>query len=551
MSATHDVVILGGGLAGLTLALHLRQAYPDLRVAVLERRAGEAPEAAFKVGESTVEIGAAYFGKTLGLKQHLDDEQIVKFGFRFFFSEGRTDLDRCDELGASRALPTGAWQIDRGRFENFLARRVRERGIELLGGASVKKIEFADDDAPHVVHFVRDGEAATLSARWVVDAAGRAGLIKRQLGLAQPNGHEANAVWFRVGTHLKPDDWTDDAQWRARCTPPERWRSTNHLCGDGYWVWLIPLASGSHSVGIVCDAVTHPLETMKTFESAMQWLHTHQPMLANKLEPLRDRLQDFLFFRHFSYGCKQVFSPQRWALTGEAGLFLDPFYSPGSDFIAISNTYITKLIGKDLAGDAWQPYAGVYEQLYFSFYESTLSMYQDQYHLFGDARVMPLKVLWDYTYYWGVLAALFFDERIADLTTMSRLKPELAEAKALNFAMQKMLGDWGRARRDAGDVESGIGSHRFLDQARVDWFSELNRALRDRHEDAGFRAVLRANVLRLRQLACELRELAREDRPTLSCAELDALIDAEMASTGEGLLQSHWRAMIEASPAAA
>ncbi len=52
-------------------------------------------------------------------------------------------------------------------------------------------------------------------------------------------------------------------------------------------------------------------------------------------------------------------------------MFLDPFYSPGSDFIAISNTYITELIAKDLAGEHFAPFARVYEQFYFSFYRST------------------------------------------------------------------------------------------------------------------------------------------------------------------------------------
>ena len=33
---------------------------------------------------------------------------------------------------------------------------------------------------------------------------------------------------------------------------------------------------------------------------------------------------------------------------GEAGAFLDPFYSPGSDFIAISNTLSTDLITRFL-----------------------------------------------------------------------------------------------------------------------------------------------------------------------------------------------------------
>ena len=536
---THDIAILGGGLAGLSLALQLRQAHPAMRIVVLERRVGEAPEAAFKVGESTVEIGAAYFANTLGLRTHLDQDQIVKFGFRFFFSDARSDIDGCDELGASQSLPTGAWQIDRGRFENFLARRALEHGIDVWAGAAAKKVDLAQDEAAHVVHFVRDGAAQSLSARWVVDAAGRAGLLKRQLGLAQPNAHNANAVWWRHAVRLVPDEWSQDAAWRARCTPPERWRSTNHYVGDGYWVWLIPLASGSHSVGIVCDAQTHPLATMKTFELAMQWMHAHQPGIAERLEPLRDTLQDFAFFRDFSYGCRQVFSPQRFALTGEAGLFLDPFYSPGSDFIAISNTYIATLIGKDLAGEHWQPYAAVYEQLYFSFYESTLAMYQDQYHLFGDATVMPLKVIWDYTYYWGVLAALFFAGRIADLITMSRLRRELAQAKALNLAMQSLLGDWGRANA----ARETAGPARFLDQAKIPWFAELNRALQDTHDDVSFRAALRANLQRLCELARELRAIAKAACAGLDTSAFDALLPAT-ATSGEPLLGAQWHGAV-------
>jgi hypothetical protein len=108
-------------------------------------------------------------------------------------------------------------------------------------------------------------------------------------------------------------------------------------------VWLIPLSSGAHSVGIVCDAKMHPLERMNTYDKALDWLREFQPLVADHCERSRGKLLDFLFFRHFSYGCKQVFSANRWALTGEAGLFLDPFYSPGSDFIAIANTSPTWL----------------------------------------------------------------------------------------------------------------------------------------------------------------------------------------------------------------
>ena len=95
----HDIVIMGGGLAGLTLALQLRQRLPDLDVLILERRQHPVPEAAFKIGESTVEIGAHYFENVLGLRSHLMEKQLKKFGFRFFWSEGREDLER-SEAGA-------------------------------------------------------------------------------------------------------------------------------------------------------------------------------------------------------------------------------------------------------------------------------------------------------------------------------------------------------------------------------------------------------------------------------------------------------------------
>lgn len=37
--------------------------------------------------------------------------------------------------------------------------------------------------------------------------------------------------------------------------------------------------------------------------------------------------------------------------TGEAGAFLDPFYSPGSDFISLNNTWVSDLIKRDFEGE--------------------------------------------------------------------------------------------------------------------------------------------------------------------------------------------------------
>ena len=520
MPSSHDVVIMGGGLAGLTLALQLRQRLPDLDVLIVERRSHPVPEACHKVGESTVEIGAHYFEQLLGLQPHLMDSQLKKFGFRFFFSEGQTDITRVTELGASTTLPAGSWQIDRGIFENFLGHEVQRRGMRFVDGATIRSVALADTAGqPHRVAWQgADGRLHDSSAPWVVDASGRAGLLKKKLDLAQDNAHAAHAVWFRVGKHIKVDEWSADPAWAARCVAPKRWLSTNHLVGAGYWVWLIPLSSGSHSVGIVADPRLHPLERMNTFERAMQWLQEFQPRLFQDLDGLRDELQDFAFFRRFSYDCKQVFSTQRWALAGEAGRFLDPFYSPGSDFIALGNTYITELVARDRAGQPLAAHTQLYEQIFRSFYDSTLALYVDQYALFGDPEVLPAKIIWDYTLYWSLLAQLYFHGRATDLRVLSHLRSELAICQRLNLAVQTYLRDWG-----AHSQKRNLPV--MLDQAAMPWLVQLNGSLLDTLDADAFVARLRQATQRLRELATELLQRGSADYPALDGSGLQAALD--------------------------
>jgi flavin-dependent dehydrogenase len=510
---THaDVVILGGGLAGLTLALQLHSRLPDLRISILERNAQPAPDAIHKIGESTVEIGAHYLDTGLGLADHLREFHLKKFGFRFFFSEGAAAIDAVTELGASRYLHTPGYQIDRGILENHLATLVRAAGIDFRTGAVVREVALAEG-AAHTVHFEHAGQECEMTASWVVDASGRAGLIRRQLGLQTDNGHHVNAVWFRLGTRIDVDDWSKDPLWLDRCVPRERWLSTNHFVGAGYWAWLIPLPGGAHSVGIVADESLHPLRSMNSFARAQEWLARHQPQLATAVAAADDKLLDFVALRRLSYGCDRVFSAQRWALTGEAGLLLDPFYSPGTDFIAISNTYITELITRDRAGEPLGMYAGWFEQMYFSFYESTLDLYRNQYPIFGNAEVMPVKVVWDYTYYWGILAQFFFQGRLADTSAFSRLKSDLLAVKELNGQMQALFRKWSASK-------PGANPARLLDQAALPWFAELNRSLQDRLDDAGFQQRIRENVALLRELAMQIQERARDLAPDVGIATL-------------------------------
>ena len=523
-----DVVVAGGGLAGLTLALQLKQRMPELDITVIERRLHPVPHGAHKVGESSVEIGAHYFEKVLGLKPHLDSAQLKKFGFRFFFSDGRQDLHQVTELGASRVLPTPSYQLDRGIFENELARLAQEKGVRFIDGAVIRSFELGENKAHHQVHFDAKGQSHRIKSRWLCDASGRAGLIKRKLGLAELNDHDANAVWFRIAERIDVNDWSTDEEWLDRCNPRSRWLSTNHLVGEGYWAWLIPLASGSHSVGIVADAKLHPIEQINSFDKAMDWFKTHQPQLFEALDTRRDKLQDFAFFKRFSYGCKKVFSgADRWALTGEAGLFLDPFYSPGSDFIAISNTYITELIAIDRAEGATSMMADIYEQIYFSLYQNMLTLYTGQYRLFGDPEVLPIKVLWDYAYYWGIMCQLFFQNKLIDVSCMARMRVKLAAIQAINTEMQLFFRAWNL-------VSAKRNPPQMLDQANLPWFAQLNKELRDDLSDAQFATRIDEQLLQLHALAAEIVVASRKDYPALDATALLKLLSPQAYATAQG-----------------
>src|SRR5437588_9483673 len=114
-----DVLLMGGGVAGLTAARQLKLMRPETQVVVVEKRTHPVPEAAFKVGESAAEIGAHYLKDVIDFKSHMEEQQLRKFSLRIFSpANGNTDITRRPELGLHRVWSNRTYQIDRGRLEN-------------------------------------------------------------------------------------------------------------------------------------------------------------------------------------------------------------------------------------------------------------------------------------------------------------------------------------------------------------------------------------------------------------------------------------------------
>ena len=466
----YDVVVMGGGLAGLTLARQLLQRRPELNLLVAEKNSHPVPEAAHKVGEATVELGAYYLSGVLGLRDHLRNTQLKKMGLRFFPSACTPPppLSERTEVGPSIFHPGETYTLDRGRFENDLGAMLTEQGGEFRDGCHIAS--FSLDSSGHSVTLRRDDETAVVTTRWLIDASGRRGLIKHRLKLQEDVGHGCNAAWVRLSEMIWMDKLIDyqepkpsraaAEQWAARVPGGERWRSTNHLMGRGYWVWLIPLASGSISVGVVADPAYVPFEEFNTQERLWDWIHRHEPELGRALDDNRGEIQDFQMLRHYAHGCKQVFSADRWSLTGVSGTFNDPLYSSGSNFIAIANTMITELIMHDLAGGDITELAQAYDAFYLLIFNSSMSLWEDQYGLMGHPQAWSAKSIWDLVSYLMLPAVLYHNECMTDLAFVGSLADEVAQFIALNAQMQTFFKEWDRlcpGTDEARFIDTGVG----------------------------------------------------------------------------------------------
>ena len=484
----YQVVICGGGLAGLTLALQLQNKYPEASITVLEKTVRPLPEAAHKVGESTVEIGGHYFAEVLGLKSYLDEKQFPKLGLRYFYGDSNQPFENRPELGPSMFSPVPTFQLDRGIFENDLRSMVLDLGVNLVEGASLKEISISEENQLNQISYILNEEEKTINANWVVDAMGRRRYLQTKLGLKKESPHSASSVWFRLEGKISVDDLVpkSNKEWHQR-NIEDRFYSTNHLMGKGYWVWLIPLSSGKTSVGIVTQNDLHDFSTYsRSYQTSFEWLKENEPRLAEYLgnkEPL-----DFRKIKNYSYGSEQLFSGNGWSCVGEAGIFSDPFYSPGSDMIAITNTFTTNLIGLAIEEKLETKKVNQLNDFILeTMFPDQLSYYVGGYHTFGNTQVSSSKFLWDTLYYWRVYAHAFMCGVFEDFEKLQVFESYVKQFSQLNKSLQIDLKIWAESTESKNTFD-------YADLARKEVFIESAISLLTRPSEANFEKHLRQQL---------------------------------------------------------
>jgi flavin-dependent dehydrogenase len=510
-ASNYQVVICGGGLAGLTLALQLRQNHPEIGITVIEKTIRPLDEAAHKVGESTVEIGAHYLSSVLGLKKYLKEKQLPKLGLRYFYGDTTKPFETRPELGPSMFSPVPTYQVDRGILENDLREMVDKAGIELLEGASLKDVSIGEGAELNSVTYVQTEVEKTIQANWVVDAMGRRRYLQTKLGLKKESPHSASSVWFRMEGKVTVDDLVPktNTTWHKR-NIEDRFYSTNHLMGLGYWVWLIPLSSGNTSIGIVTQNDLHDFAAYsRSYETSFEWLQTHEPSLAKHLEG-REPL-DFRKIKNYSYGSEQLFSEKGWSCVGEAGIFSDPFYSPGSDMIAITNTFTSNLIREDVNGKlSSEKVNQLNDFILKNMFPDQLNYYVEGYHTFGNTQVAASKFLWDTLYYWRVYAHAFMTGIYADFDKLKVFKQHVRRFAKLNRSMQKRF-------KELADKTPSQNNFDYTDLARKEMFIESAISLLTKPSDTNYETHLQKQFQFLselqKSLEAELKNSKTERTP--------------------------------------
>jgi flavin-dependent dehydrogenase len=302
------VLIVGGGISGLAMAIELRGS--GLDVTVVE--AHDSPSERY--GE-TLAPGAAAGLARLGLAgDFASDGHLRCPGTVVRWGSDRTGLNDfvLDPRGP-------AWHIDRVRLEHMLARRAEALGATVLTGTRAVGLDPAADP-DHGIFSVRisqGGAARVLRSVWLVDASGPTARFARRLGAHRRVSDRLAALirLSQLGAADGPGPRTrPSAQTVLEATP------------YGWW-YLARLPADRLVTVLVTDAGEVPALT------ADDWASWRQRLAETRL--LTDRMsrcalgEERLRVRSVPVSALEPAAGERWLAVGDAAAGLDPLCGRG------------------------------------------------------------------------------------------------------------------------------------------------------------------------------------------------------------------------------
>ena len=356
-------------------------------------------------------------------KPHLSSDQLEKLGCATSSRTGTTATSRprrarARRLPAGAVVPARSWPARELRCCRWPRRR-RRRARRLRGardrlGADRARVSFA---TPGGTRTVADALARRRErSRRPAEAAARAGAARSRTAPTPAGSASPSRVCV--------DDWSDDPAWQARVPAGQRWLSTNHLMGAGYWVWLIPLGSGSTSSASSPTPTLHPFHRINRFDRAMDWLREFEPQCAAVVEaaaPTRSRTSSRCGTSHTAASRCSRPTGGRSSARPASSPIRSTRQGPTSSRSATTTPPIWS--SRDLAGEDATARARRSTPTYLRLFDAFMRLYDGQYRMMGNAQVMTAKVAWDNACYWCVTALLYFQRRFTQPEFMRSIDP--------------------------------------------------------------------------------------------------------------------------------
>src|SRR5579872_2417779 len=150
----YDVVIIGAGLAGLTLSRHLLL-YTAKTILLIDKRIDPPSQAPQKYGESLVQCSGYYFSKVLDLEEYLLLNHYLKYNLRFYWPTnglGNLGFEDYSQSYARKISNIATFQLDRNELERHLLETNQQNPrCDFLGGARNVSVDLAESYEPHRV----------------------------------------------------------------------------------------------------------------------------------------------------------------------------------------------------------------------------------------------------------------------------------------------------------------------------------------------------------------------------------------------------------------
>lgn len=300
----HDVAVIGGGPGGSTAAALLAGAGRD--VVVLERE--RFPR--FHVGESLLPWNMRIFER-LGVVEALRGAFIDKWGVEFVSSRGDLGTTFHFDAALDSRYPS-CFEVQRSRFDEILLRNAAARGADVREGVTVTEARRTTEGWTLGCR----GEAGAppaVKARFLVDASGRDGFMARRLGLREADPSSRRAALY---AHYKGI---------PRATGRDAGNIVIVMMRDG-WIWFIPFADGTTSVGLVADGESFARTRLSNEEALSEGIR--RCPAARERARGAERITPVLGASDWSYVCRGI-AGDGYLMVGDAAAFVDPVFSSG------------------------------------------------------------------------------------------------------------------------------------------------------------------------------------------------------------------------------